>query len=57
MRLISAIQDSGLLDGAALDELGESFLSHQQVNPRGRPPERLLREELHGARAERDRAA
>lgn len=31
MRLIGAIQDSRLLDGAALDELGESLLSHEQV--------------------------
>ena len=31
MRLIAAIQDSRLLDGAALDELAESFLSHEQV--------------------------
>ncbi len=31
MRLIAAIQDSGLLDGAALDELAESLLSHEQV--------------------------
>ena len=30
-RLIAAIQDSGLLDRAALDELAHSFLSHEQV--------------------------
>jgi hypothetical protein len=31
MRLIAAIEDSGLLDSAGLDELGESLLSHEQV--------------------------
>jgi hypothetical protein len=30
-RLIAAIEDSGLLDSAELDELGESLLSHEQV--------------------------
>jgi len=30
-RLIAAVQDSGLLDGAGLDELADSFLSHEQV--------------------------
>jgi hypothetical protein len=30
-RLIAAIQDSGLLDRAALDELAQSLLSHEQV--------------------------
>jgi hypothetical protein len=30
-RLIAAIEDSGLLDSAELDELGESLLSHDQV--------------------------
>lgn len=30
-RLIAAVQDSGLLDRAALDELAQSFLSHEQV--------------------------
>lgn len=31
MRLIAAIEDSGLLDSAGLDELGASLLSHEQV--------------------------
>jgi hypothetical protein len=31
LRLIAAIEDSGLLDSAALEELGESVLSHEQV--------------------------
>ena len=30
-RLIAAVEDSGLLDSTALDELAESFLSHEQV--------------------------
>jgi hypothetical protein len=30
-RLIAAIEESGLLDRAGLDELGESLLSHEQV--------------------------
>jgi hypothetical protein len=30
-RVIAAVQDSGLLDCAALDELAQSFLSHEQV--------------------------
>ncbi len=30
-KLIAAIQDSGLLDSTGLDELAESFLSHEQV--------------------------
>jgi hypothetical protein len=30
-RLIAAIEDSGLLDSTGLDELAESFLSHEQV--------------------------
>lgn len=30
-RLIAAVQDSGLLDSTALDELADSFLSHEQV--------------------------
>lgn len=30
-RLIAAIEDSGLLDGAGLDELADAFLSHQHV--------------------------
>ena len=30
-RLIAAVEASGLLDSAALDELAESFLSHEQV--------------------------
>jgi hypothetical protein len=30
-RLIAAVEDSGLLDSAGLDELGESFLSPEQV--------------------------
>jgi len=31
VRLIAAVEDSGLLDSAGLDQLGESFLSHEQV--------------------------
>lgn len=31
MRLIAAIEESGVLDCAGLDELAESFLSHEQV--------------------------
>jgi hypothetical protein len=30
-RLITAVEDSGLLDSTGLDELAESFLSHEQV--------------------------
>ena len=30
-RLIAAVEDSGLLDSTGLDELAESFLSHEQV--------------------------
>jgi len=30
-RLIAAVEDSGLLDSAALNELAQSFLSHEQV--------------------------
>ena len=30
-RLIAAVEDSGLLDSAALDELAQLFLSHEQV--------------------------